>query len=63
MDDLLTVAPIAKMLGIKPKTLRNKLAKRNGSAPEAVKVDGGYWIRFEPSAVAAWIASHRTSNR
>jgi len=55
---LLNVAEVAKILGRKPKTLRNQLQRRNDSAPVPVKCSNGYNIRFERAAVLAWIARH-----
>lgn len=59
---LLTVGEVAEMLGIAPKTLRNKLARRDGSAPTPIKSANGYNIRFSPVDVEAWIAAHRDQN-
>lgn len=58
IPNLLTVPEVAAIMRIKPKTLRNRMARKNGSAPPSVKDDGGYWVRFERSAVEAWIAQH-----
>lgn len=59
---LLTVAEVAARLGIAPKTLRNKLARRDGSAPTPIKSANGYNIRFAKADVEAWIADHRDTN-
>jgi len=59
-DNLLTVKQVAELLGIAPKTLRNRLGRGDGSAPVAVKTSNGYNIRFERSAIADWIKANRT---
>lgn len=56
---LLTVDEVAAILGIKPKTLRNKLLRRDGSAPRPIKTANGYNIRFSPVDVQEWLANNR----
>lgn len=56
IPNLLTVPEVAAIMRIKPKTLRNRMARDNGSAPPVVR--DGYWVRFERAAVEAWIAAH-----
>lgn len=62
MEDLMTINELAAILRIKPKTLRNRLARKDGSAPPAIKTSNGYNIRFDRQAVADWIAGNTVSN-
>lgn len=59
IESLLTVKEVASIMGIAEKTLRNKLARRNGSAPVPVKSANGYNIMFDADDVRAWIIAHK----
>lgn len=59
--DRLSVQQVADLLGWTTKTLRNRMARHNGSAPEAVKRTGSnYFIEFELSTVSAWLATRKS---
>ena len=59
--DRLSVQQVADLLGWTTKTLRNRMARHNGSAPEAVKRPGSnYFIEFELSTVSAWLATRKS---
>ncbi len=55
----LNVRQVAALLGIQPKTLRKRLAKRNGTAPRPIKAANGYNLVFLRADVEQWIADHR----
>jgi predicted DNA-binding transcriptional regulator AlpA len=56
MDDrLLTIATLAPILGLSPRTLRNKLCADPSSLPPRVKVPGTRGPRWRMSDVQAWL--------
>jgi len=61
VPESLSIHQVAALLGITPKTLRNRLAKKNGSAPLPIRAANGYnlvWLRPD---VEQWLADHRES--
>jgi predicted DNA-binding transcriptional regulator AlpA len=50
----LTEAEVCALLRITPRTMRNW--RRSGEGPPYVRL-GGLWLRYEQSAIDAWVAA------
>ena len=65
METLLTVAELARVLGVTPKAVYCRLYERRQSIPSPVSLPGCSSLRWRQSDVEAWLAalSTRTTRR